>query len=139
MRGPIDYTVVQFDGNKFDGSILAELEKQMKAGVIEVLDLALLTKNEDGEVAAVSVENAGDETITTFISSNGITGDLIGDDDLDEIAELLDNNCSAGLLVVEQLWAKGLKQAILNANGTLLIEGRIHEEAAAELDNKTRI
>jgi hypothetical protein len=135
MRGPIDYIVVEFTGNKFDGSILAELEKQMEAGVIDVLDMALLTKDENGEIAVISVENTGNEIITTFASSNGIKGDLIGDDDLDEIGELLDNNCSAGLLIVEQLWAKGLKQAIINANGKLLIDGRIHDDALLELED----
>ena len=135
MRGPIDYVVVAFDGNKFDGSILAELEKQVEAGVIDVLDMALLMKDENGEVTLLSVENTEDEVITTFVSSNGISGDLIGDDDIDEIGELLDDNTSAGLLIVEQLWAKGLKQAIIDANGKLLIDGRIHDEALAELED----
>jgi uncharacterized membrane protein len=135
MRGPIDYIVVAFDGNKFDGSILSELEIAMNNGVIDVLDLALLTKDENGKVSVMAIENAGDETIMTFASSNGIKGDLIGDDDLDEIGELLDDNCSAGLLVIEHVWAKGLKKAIIDANGTLLLEGRIHEDAAAELEN----
>jgi uncharacterized membrane protein len=135
MRGPIDYIVVEFEGNNFDGSILAEIEKASDAGIIDVLDLALLTKNESGEVTLVSVEDAGDEIITTFVTSNGIKGDLIGDDDIDEIGELLDNNCSAGLLIIEQLWAKPLKQAIVNANGKLLIDGRIHDDALAELED----
>lgn len=135
MRGPIDYVVVAFDGNNFDGSILNELEKQVDAGVIDVLDMALLMKDENGEVALISVENNDDEVITTFIQSNGISGDLIGDDDIDEIGELLDNNSSAGLLIIEQLWAKGLKQAIINANGKLLIDGRIHDDALAELED----
>jgi uncharacterized membrane protein len=135
MRGPIDYVVVAFDGNNFDGSILEELEKQVEAGVIDVLDMALLMKDENGELTSISVQNTEDEVVTTFITSNGITGDLIGDDDLDEIGELLDNNTSAGLLIIEQLWAKGLKEAIIDAGGKLLIDGRIHDEAAAELED----
>jgi uncharacterized membrane protein len=135
MRGPIDYIVVAFDGNNFDGSILSALEKQIDAGVIDVLDMAMLMKDENGEISVISVENSGNEVITSFATSNGIKGDLIGDDDLDEIGELLENNCSAGLLVIEQLWAKELKKAIIDANGTLLIEGRIHDDAATELEN----
>ena len=136
MRGPIDFIIVEFQGNKFDGSILAEIEKATNDGAINVLDLALLTKNEDGEVAALDVTQIEDAVITTFITSNGITGDLIGDEDLDEAGELLENNTSAGLLIIEQTWAKGLKQAIINANGTLISEGRIHPDAARELDNE---
>lgn len=135
MRGPIEYIVVEFIDNKFDGSILAEIEKASDAGIIKVLDLALLSKDENGEVTALSVEDAGDEVITTFISSNGVTGDLIGDDDIDEIAEMLENNSSTGILVVEMIWAKPLVESIVNANGILLAEGRIHPDAFEELNN----
>ena len=72
----------------------------------------------------------------SFATSNGVSGDLIGDDDLDEAGELLENGTSAGLLIIEQLWAKDLKQAIINTNGTLIAEGRIHPDASRELDNK---
>lgn len=136
MRGPIDFLIVEFDGNKFDGSILKELEKAISDGAIDVLDLALLSKDEDGEITSVNVTQIEDAVITSFATSNGITGDLIGDDDLDEAGELLENNTSAGLLIIEQVWAKGLKQAIINANGTLVAEGRIHPDASRELDNK---
>jgi hypothetical protein len=43
------------------------------------------------------------------------------------------NNTSGALLMIEHLWAIPLKQAIINANGTLVADGRIHPEAAAEL------
>ena len=135
MRGPIDYILVEFEGNKFDGSILAELEKAVDQGIINILDLAVLVKDENGEVTLMDLSNLGDETVSTFVTSNGISGDLIGDDDIDEIAEVLENNSSAGLLVFEHLWAKGLRQAIFNANGTLVADGRIHPDALRELDN----
>jgi len=135
MRGPIDFLIVEFKGNKFDGSILAELEKAVDSGAVDVLDMALLMKDENGEVTSLNVTQAEDAVITTFATSNGITGDLIGDDDLDEAGELLANNSAAGLLIIEQLWAKGLKKALIGANGTLVAEGRIHPEASKELDN----
>ena len=56
-------------------------------------------------------------------------------EDIDEMGDLLENNTAAGLLVIEQLWAKPLKKALLDANGVLVAEGRIHPEAAQELDN----
>ena len=60
----------------------------------------------------------------------------MSEDDIQEVGELLEDNSSAGLLVIEQLWAKGLKQAIIAANGTLLSEGRIHPEASEELSKE---
>lgn len=134
MRGPIDYVVVGFVGNKFDGSILKELTASVDNGTIAVLDLALVLKDEAGEVAKIEVSALGDEVINSLSALKIQNSGLIGEDDVAEIAEVLDPNCSAGLLIVEHLWAKPLKQAIINANGVLLAEGRIHPEAAAELN-----
>lgn len=127
MRGPIDYIIVGFEGNNFKGEILEELQKAVEAGTISVLDLGLILRDADGTVTSVELTDTG---------SLKIEGGLITDDDINEVGELLEDNSSAGLLIVEQLWAKGLKQAIINANGTLLDEGRIHPEATKELDTK---
>lgn len=133
MRGPIDYIIVGFTENNFTGEIINELAKASDAGTIQVLALGLITKDADGTVAAMSLDS-GDPAITQFVSSGGLQNDLITDEDVVEVGELLEPNSSAGLLVIEQLWAKGLKQAIINANGVLLSEGRIHPEASKELE-----
>lgn len=134
MRGPIDYIVVGFPGNKFKGEVLAELADAVEQGVIQVLDLAMIVKDETGEVTSLEM-SADDEALAKVFPRGEMQG-LITDEDVAEVAEVLDDNCSAGLLIVEQLWAKGLKQAILNADGVLLAEGRIHPEAYAELTEK---
>ncbi len=134
MRGPIDYIVVGFPGNKFKGEVLAELADAVEQGVIQVLDLAMIVKDEAGEVTMLEV--SADDTALAKVFPYGEQQGLITDEDVAEVADVLDDNCSAGLLIVEQLWAKGLKQAILNADGVLLAEGRIHPEAYAELTEK---
>mgnify|MGYP000904776701 FL=1 len=132
MRGPIDYLIVGFDGNKFTGEILRELQTASDAGIISVLALALVSKDENGVVTTVAL----DEDTLEITSSFNLDDTLVSDDDVSEVGELLENNTAAGLLVVEQLWAKGLKQAIVNAGGFLIADGRIHPEAAEELSNE---
>ncbi len=132
MRGPIDYLIVGFDGNKFTGEILKELQTASDAGIISVLALALVSKDENGVVTTVAL----DEDTLEVTSSFGLDNTLVSDDDINEVGDVLENNTSAGLLVVEQLWAKGLKQAIVNAGGFLIADGRIHPEAAEELSNE---
>lgn len=127
MRGPIDYIVVEFTGSNFTGEILEELGKVVDQGTIAVLDLALITRDSEGAVSSIELTDLG------TLGAN-LTSGLITEDDVQEVGEILEDNSSAGLLVVEQLWAKGLKQAIINANGTLLLEGRIHPEAAQEIE-----
>jgi len=135
MRGPIDYLVVAFDGNDFDGSILDALADSMDKGVIDVLDLAIIAKNEEGEIVSLEVADIENDIVKGIVESQGADSGLITEEDVEEIGELLENNTSAGLLIIEQLWAKPLKEALINANGTLLAEGRIHPEAALELNN----
>ena len=53
----------------------------------------------------------------------------MSDSDIEKIGEDMDNETAAGVLVVEQLWAKGLKQALMDADGFLIADGRIHPEA----------
>lgn len=133
MRGPIDYIVVGFPGNNFKGEILQELVAASEQGNIAVLDVALISKNESGDITRVELaDQPAIEAILPVDASQG----LITDDDIEEIADVLDDNCSAGLLIVEQLWAKSLKQAIIKADGVLMAEGRIHPEAYAEITTK---
>lgn len=136
MRGPIDYIVVAFDGNNFKGEILKELIKARDSKIIDVLDISLITKSKDGEVSAIEI-SATEETVQKQLSelAPSLTG-IINEDDVKEIGEILGDNCSAGLLVIEHLWAKGLKKAIVDAGGELIAEGRIHPEANEELNKK---
>lgn len=134
MRAPIDYLAVGFEGNNFKGEILAELATAVDNGTIAVLDLAVIAKDESDTVAKIELADIGNDVVQKLLPS-GSSG-LISDDDVAEIAELVEPNCSVGLLIIEQLWAKGLKQAIINANGVVIAEGRIHPDAAAELNQK---
>ena len=125
MRGPIDYIIVGFEGNQFDGSIVKAIADAEATGAIALVAMKAITKDAEGNVAALEV--TGNDYPDTGI---------VTQDDLDEVADLLENNTTAGLLVVEQLWAKPLKKALIDANGVLVAEGRIHPEAALELDKE---
>ena len=134
MRGPIDYIIVGFEGNKFNGSILKAIGDAIDSGVIALVALALITKDKSGKVTTVDITNLGDEYAVQFATKYKPSGDNVTKDDIDEMSDLLENNTSAGLLVIEQLWAIPLKKALIDANGVLVAEGRIHPDAAAELN-----
>lgn len=135
MHGPIDYIVVGFPGNHFKGEILRELQTASEDGAIAVLDLAIISKDKDGNVLNIELSSIDDPVIQELLPDKSGTS-LIGDDDVEEIASVLDENCSAGLLIIEHTWAKGLKKAIIDADGVLLAQGRIHPDASEELDKE---
>jgi hypothetical protein len=136
MRGPIDYIIVGFKGNKFDGSILKALGDAIDSGVISLVALVMIIKDKDGTVTKVDITNLGDEYVVEFAEKYQAKDDYVTGEDVEEMGDLLENDTSAGLLVIEQLWAKPLKKSILDANGVLVAEGRIHPEAAAELNKE---
>jgi hypothetical protein len=131
MHGPIDYLVIEFPGNNFKGEILNELNRAIENQTIAVLDLSLITKDVDGNVSAVEVTDP--ELFGEVVAPERAATSIINEEDVDEIGELLQNNSSAGLLVIEHLWARDLKRAIINADGNLVAEGRIHPDAYEEL------
>lgn len=133
MRGPIDYIIVGFTEDKFDGGIVRELTKAVESGAIAVLDVALVMRDEYGDVRTLELQ---DEAMAELIGNAAGRQRLIGDDDITEVGDLLEDGTAAGFLVVEQLWAKGLKKAIIDAGGVLLNEGRIHPDASKELDQE---
>lgn len=135
MRGPIDYIIVGFEGQKFDGSILQALSDAIDKGIINLIALKVITKDEEGTVTALSLEDLGDEATISFAQKYAGDGDEIDDDDINEMGDLLENNTAAGMLVIEQLWALPLKKALLGANGVLVAEGRIHPDSVAELES----
>jgi hypothetical protein len=133
MLGPIDYIAVSFKGNNFDGSILEALSKAAKNGTIRIVDLLFVIKDEDGAITMAEVEDQHDE-LKEVAKILGHKGDMpmLSEDDVEKIGKLMENNTSAGILVIEQLWAKDLKKALIDANAELLDEGRIHPEKAEE-------
>ena len=136
MHGPIDYIIVNFTGNKFNGGTLEELSKVVKNGTISVLDIALITKDKDGAVTALELSDMKDSGVAQFAKDNSVQSGLITQEDVEEVGDIIAENSSVGLLVIEQLWAKGLKKSIIDAGGELIAEGRIHPEASLELDKK---
>jgi uncharacterized membrane protein len=135
MRGPIDFIVIGFAEPEFKGEILDELAKASQNNTIAVLAAVVVAKDKDG---AVTIAEVTDDDVAAAMDKMGADPDIIDLADIAEVGEMLENNTAAGLLIIEHVWARGLKQAIANANGVLLSEGRIHPEASKELETVKR-
>src|SRR6266705_6139353 len=129
MLGPIDYIAVSFKGNNFDGSVLKALSEATQRGVIRVVDLVLVIKDADGKVEWAEIEDQEDD-LKEVAKLLGHKGDLplLTEDDVQKLGAQMPNDTSAGILVIEQLWAIPLKEALLHVGGELLAEGRVHPD-----------
>lgn len=137
MLGPVDYIVVGFRGNKFDGSIVDELAKAVEAGIIRIVDLVFIMKDTDGNVEVGEYADQAPELKEAFgdlaVSANE---PLFSEEDIEKVAGDMDKDTAAGVLVLEHLWAKGLKKALMDAGGVLIAEGRIHPELVEAVERE---
>ena len=60
--GPVDYLVVEFPAgaSNFTGEMAAELLALVDAGTIRVIDVLILTKDENGAVEAMELSDVGE-------------------------------------------------------------------------------
>lgn len=130
--GPIDFLALEFPGNKFDGSILANLFDLVQAKVIRIIDLVVIAKDRDGSVFVRELKELDPDNIRIMDPLQVEVTSMITRNDIDNIAAQLANNSSAGLLLIENLWAVKTKQAMLDADARLLMFERIPHEVVEE-------
>src|SRR3990172_573374 len=99
--GPVEYMVVAFPGNKFNGEILPAIAEQVEAGTIRIIDLAFVSKDAEGNVTALEVSDLDSQLGQAFheLLSDDATGGLLNEEGMMAVAEELEPNFSAGLLV----------------------------------------
>jgi uncharacterized membrane protein len=130
--GPVEYMIVAFPGNQFTGEIAPALGKLIESNTIRVIDLAFVSKDADGSVAAFELSDI-DEEVRRGLDALGLeaTG-LLGEEDLTDAAEGLEPGSSAAMLLWEDVWAAELASAMRGAGGELVAIGRIPHEVVME-------
>jgi hypothetical protein len=136
--GPLEYIVIGFEGNKFDGSIAKEIEKVVENKSIRLIDLVFVAKDEDGEALILELDDKEDPRWSSFASLLGDSMALLTPEDLVEIADRLPANTSGLIILFEHRWAVNVKKALEAAGGFLVarevIPPEVLEEVAEELD-----
>ncbi len=126
--GPIDYLLIEWPGRQPTGEAAPHLIDLVDRGLIRILDLAFITKGEDGSVAALEISDVGGE-VEAFTTFEGASSGLLSDDDIGEAAGALEPGTSAALLVFENRWAAPFATAVRRSGGQLVASGRIPTQA----------
>lgn len=136
--GPIEVLVIEFPGSKFTGEIIPELEALIASDTISIIDGLLVRKDDNGDVDFVEFDELGVNDDASRLA--GVVDQLdalISDEDVAEWAAQLEPGNSEAILVFEHTWAKGFRNAVVNAGGILAdsirIPGLVVEELLAEL------
>lgn len=123
--GPIDYVVLEWPGRQPKGEVVPMIVDLVERGIIRVLDIAVMVKGEDGSVAAIDLAELGAD----FDEFAGASSGLLGQDELEEAAQVLAPGTSAAILVWENRWAAPVAVALRRSGGQLVASGRIPVQA----------
>ncbi len=126
--GPLEYIVIGFEGNRFNGEIAKEIESVVESRVIRIVDLVFVTKDIDGEVAVIEIDNKDDERFAGFAPLLADLMGLLTPEDVSQLADELPTNTSALIVLFEHRWAEGVKDAIISAGGFLISRSTIAPE-----------
>jgi hypothetical protein len=134
VLGPLEYLVVGFEDYRFTGQILAELRAAQEKGIIRVVDLCVIQKDEQGNVTERELSELGGEEATELSRLATNVMGLLADEDIQQVAADIPNKSAAGLLLFEHTWAIGLMEAIKHAGAVAITGGFVSPEALAELE-----
>ena len=134
------------EGARFEGRIAEQIDRLGRSDTIRVLDFVFLHRDEATK-ALVRMDYDGpdrDGRVALLLEGAGTHGgdapaDERGDafrltpGDIREVADALDPGTSAGFIIFEHLWARGLRQAIAETDGVPFAEGFLTPEAIAAI------
>jgi hypothetical protein len=135
--GPVDVVIMGFGEPKFDGSVLAELEKHAGEGTIRVLDAMVIAKGDDGTVETLDIEDLPPEAAQALGFIETGTRGLFDSGDADTLIEGMVPGSAVVALAIEHTWAIGLRKALEKVGAEVALTFRVPapmmEDALAEL------
>ena len=119
--GPVDYVVVEFspDQENFTGEMaLKRIGKLIESGTIRLLDLLIVSKDDDGAFEAFEVDDLDEvdelRTMETEIA------EILAAEDVAHLAAALEPGATAGVIVYENSWAAPFASAARRGGGQLV-------------------
>lgn len=152
--GPVQLIVINFETTeKFRGEILRELEAIRTRGVIRLIDLLFVAKDEAGEITALGgtwldqeekaqfgaligaligygeagVDGAAEGAAAGALMPENVMG--ITSADARALADEIPPGTAAALMLFEHTWATQFSQAIRDAGGQMVAQGFLTREA----------
>jgi uncharacterized membrane protein len=149
--GPVQILVVGFQETNFQGQVLDELKRLTDEGIVRLVDLAVVSKDDAGDVAAVELSGLSAEesaelgALAGAMIGLGMDGEegmeegaiagaeaaeegFIGEEEVWSIADAIPEGTTAAVALIEHRWAIPLRDAIRSAGGVALADSWVHPE-----------
>ena len=136
--GPLEYTVIGFEGNRFDGSIADELQRVVDRGIIRSSTSCSSPRTPTARLDALELDNKDDARFARLRppARGHEAGLLHAGGRRPTSPTTCPSNTSALVLLFEHRWAVHVKRAIIDAGGFLV--SRDHHRARGPGDAQRR-
>ncbi len=124
-HGPVDVIVLAAGEPRFDGGVLAELERQAASGTIRVVDAMILVKDENGVHKSINLEDLPPQDAATLGFIETGTRGLFDSEDAATLWEGMVPGSAVVALAIEHTWALALVNALYQAGVDMAFNFRV--------------
>lgn len=130
---PIEMICIKFPNTFVKDEIASALRALVESQTIRIIDILFIKKDESGNVMIREVNELDEVDRSLFTPIIADVSELIAEEDVETIADSLDNHSFAALMLFENIWATTFRDAVLNAKGQLLLNDRIPNSVIEEV------
>jgi hypothetical protein len=130
--GPIDLVALEFKGNHFEDEVIASMADLVADETIRILDLVILHKDEQGEVAVQEFQELSPDDLLLLEPLRAEISGMITVDDIQMVGKRLKENSTTVMMLLENLWAIRLRQDVFDGGGRLVMHERIPTDVVDE-------
>ena len=124
--GPVDVIVIGYPvGSPMTGSAAPILVDLVERGIVRVLDVMFVAKDEGGNVTGFEAQDLDDKGVGDFAVFDGASSGLLGEDEIADAGEVLEPGEAAVVMVYENRWAAPFAAEVRRNGGQLLASQRI--------------
>jgi Family of unknown function (DUF6325) len=124
--GPIDIVVIGYAADApMTGEAVPLLLDLVERGIIRVLDVMFVVKNQDGTFSGFEASDLEPDSVGDFQVFEGASSGLLGEEDAATAAEGIEPGSAAVLIVFENRWAGPFAAAVRRNGGVVLDYQRI--------------
>jgi hypothetical protein len=131
--GPVDIVVIGYPADApMTGEAAPLLLDLVDRGIIRVLDVLFVVKNEDGTFSGFEAKDLDSKGVGDLVAFEGASSGLLGEEDAATAAEAIEPGSAAVLIMYENRWAAPFVAAVRRNGGVAIAFQRIPVEDLIE-------
>ena len=127
--GPVDWIVVEFPGSRFKGEIIPALDDLVERGIVRILDLLIMKKDDDGTLEAFELSDLDDSELGNLRSYETELAMLLSEDDVHAVAAAVEPGSTSGRADLGELLGRAVRVRRATGGGQPVASGRIPIQA----------